>query len=185
MQEILRNLSRRKLRNGLTILGIVIGVLALTTMGSLAKKSNSLIDGGVRFYSDHVTVSAASNGGFGGILTIDKAKDLLKVHGVQAACATTGSAVKTDLDISFTFGPGDQLIAEQPGCSQFSTFKLTYAAGHAVDEQATGQVVFGSDIAKEFRKKVGDSIQLPVPPKKRSEERRVGKECRSRWSPYH
>src|SRR2546426_4969538 len=30
---------------------------------------------------------------------------------------------------------------------------------------------------------------LPKPPsrseKKRSEERRVGKECRSRWSPYH
>src|SRR5256886_12666510 len=23
------------------------------------------------------------------------------------------------------------------------------------------------------------------PPRKRSEERRVGKECRSRWSPYH
>ena len=28
-------------------------------------------------------------------------------------------------------------------------------------------------------KKVGDSV------KERSEERRVGKECRSRWSPYH
>src|SRR2546430_16045242 len=25
----------------------------------------------------------------------------------------------------------------------------------------------------------------PRGPKKRSEERRVGKECRSRWSPYH
>ena len=25
----------------------------------------------------------------------------------------------------------------------------------------------------------------PAPPKIRSEERRVGKECRSRWSPYH
>src|SRR3712207_9092379 len=25
-------------------------------------------------------------------------------------------------------------------------------------------------------------LQLPIP---RSEERRVGKECRSRWSPYH
>ena len=24
-----------------------------------------------------------------------------------------------------------------------------------------------------------------LPAKKRSEERRVGKECRSRWSPYH
>src|SRR5258708_170644 len=26
---------------------------------------------------------------------------------------------------------------------------------------------------------------LASPPPKRSEERRVGKECRSRWSPYH
>jgi len=44
MPEILRNLSRRKLRSGLTILVIVIGVLALTTMGALAEKSNNLID---------------------------------------------------------------------------------------------------------------------------------------------
>jgi putative ABC transport system permease protein len=166
MQEILRNLSRRKLRNGLTILGIVIGVLALTTMGSLAEKSNSLIDGGVRFFSDHVSVSAAANGGFGGILTIDKVKDLEKVAGVQAACATTGGAVKTDPDFSISFGTGDQLVAEQLGCSQYSKFKLSYASGHEVDANGTGQVVLGSDITKEFKKKVGDSIQLPVPPKK-------------------
>ena len=166
MQEILRNLGRRKLRNGLTILGIVIGVFALTTMGSLAEKSNGLIDGGVRYYRDHVSVGAAANGGFGGILTIDKAKDILKVPGVQAACATTGAPVKTDLDLSFSFGPGDQLIAEQPGCTQYSTFRLTYVSGHEVDPVGTGQVVFGSDIAKEFKKKVGDTIQLPIPPKK-------------------
>ena len=28
-------------------------------------------------------------------------------------------------------------------------------------------------------------VALPAPPDSRSEERRVGKECRSRWSPYH
>src|SRR5256884_9654386 len=28
-------------------------------------------------------------------------------------------------------------------------------------------------------------VDVYVSPKKRSEERRVGKECRSRWSPYH
>ena len=27
--------------------------------------------------------------------------------------------------------------------------------------------------------------QWGVTPRRRSEERRVGKECRSRWSPYH
>ena len=29
------------------------------------------------------------------------------------------------------------------------------------------------------------SCKMDVPPRLRSEERRVGKECRSRWSPYH
>ena len=31
----------------------------------------------------------------------------------------------------------------------------------------------------------GEDCELQPPGKKRSEERRVGKECRSRWSPYH
>src|ERR1039458_7378444 len=36
------------------------------------------------------------------------------------------------------------------------------------------------------RQKTGLFISVPLPERKaRSEERRVGKECRSRWSPYH
>ena len=31
----------------------------------------------------------------------------------------------------------------------------------------------------------GELGVLPAPMPQRSEERRVGKECRSRWSPYH
>src|SRR5438105_15450798 len=108
MLEILRNLTRRKLRTALTVLGITIGVLALTTMGSLAEKSNSLIDGGVRYFRDHVAVSAASNGGgFGGILTVDKVQEIEKVPGVAIACATTGGPAKTDIDFSVSFGPSD------------------------------------------------------------------------------
>src|SRR3712207_9165951 len=37
----------------------------------------------------------------------------------------------------------------------------------------------GSTIQGELR------AARPVPVRSRSEERRVGKECRSRWSPYH
>ena len=43
-----------------------------------------------------------------------------------------------------------------------------------------------------FNEKVHDKVgraHVPIAPKcnihRRSEERRVGKECRSRWSPYH
>ena len=35
------------------------------------------------------------------------------------------------------------------------------------------------------KKQLKDLIYLSKKNKKRSEERRVGKECRSRWSPYH
>ena len=34
-------------------------------------------------------------------------------------------------------------------------------------------------------KKILDLFQKPAKLTTRSEERRVGKECRSRWSPYH
>src|SRR5258707_13250973 len=32
---------------------------------------------------------------------------------------------------------------------------------------------------------IADQIRINLNPRERSEERRVGKECRSRWSPYH
>ena len=44
-------------------------------------------------------------------------------------------------------------------------------------------------IKRLISKEVGGIIDIVEPPKidilLRSEERRVGKECRSRWSPYH
>ena len=39
-------------------------------------------------------------------------------------------------------------------------------------------VGFDVDLAREITKSMGKKVL-------RSEERRVGKECRSRWSPYH
>ena len=40
-----------------------------------------------------------------------------------------------------------------------------------------------SDMVPEVLNAALDSLFTPKEP--RSEERRVGKECRSRWSPYH
>jgi ABC-type antimicrobial peptide transport system permease subunit len=54
--EIIRNLTRRKLRNFLTISGIVIGVLALVTMGALAEKFNALLAGGANYFGSNVQV---------------------------------------------------------------------------------------------------------------------------------
>ena len=42
--------------------------------------------------------------------------------------------------------------------------------------------VSGLEVARRIRK---TNMRFPILMLSRSEERRVGKECRSRWSPYH
>src|ERR687892_967629 len=72
--RVLRELSRRKLRTGLTILGITIGIWALVIFSSMANKINALVDGGSQYYADKVIVSDASNIGVGlGVAPMDLA----------------------------------------------------------------------------------------------------------------
>ena len=163
--EILRNLWRRKLRNILTISGIAIGILAFSTMGAMAEKNNKLVDGGVKFFSDHITVGDSTSGQFGGgLIQTDKVDKVRNVDGVAAVFATAGAPAKADSS-GFSTGPGDQIAASAPGESQYSQFKLTAKQGKLPDDVKNGEVVLGSDIAKEFGKNVGDTIDLPQAPK--------------------
>src|SRR3712207_7873194 len=56
-----------------------------------------------------------------------------------------------------------------------------------IDLLQGGQGVFGIAIGGVWREIEGTLAELPSErtADERSEERRVGKECRSRWSPYH
>src|SRR5258707_1374389 len=81
--EILRNISRRKLRSVLTISGIVIGVLALTTMGAIAENFNALLDGGVKFYSSNILVGPP-DGQSASLLPTSKIDEIKQVHGGPA-----------------------------------------------------------------------------------------------------
>jgi putative ABC transport system permease protein len=162
--EILRNLWRRKLRNILTISGIAIGIMAFSTMGAMAEKNNKLIDGGVKYFSDHVVVGDSTSGQFGGgLIATDKIDKVRAVNGVAAVFPSAGAPAKAD-NGTFSFGPGDQIISDEPGSEKYSTFTLTAKSGRITNVQ-NGEVVLGSDIAKELGKKVGDTVDLPVAPK--------------------
>ena len=52
-------------------------------------------------------------------------------------------------------------------------------------DQNNGCVVNGSRLGKEMSKPLPSEAKCLMMLRSRSEERRVGKECRSRWSPYH
>ncbi|HEV3234382.1 MAG TPA: FtsX-like permease family protein [Candidatus Dormibacteraeota bacterium] len=165
--EILRNLWRRKLRNILTISGIAIGILAFSTMGAMAEKNNKLVDGGVKYFSDHISVADSSSQGFagggGGLIAIDKVDKIKQVDGVAAAFASAGAPAQAETGISFSVPP--TITGSAPGVSNYENFKLTASKGVGPDNLQDGTVVMGADIAKQFSKTVGDTIDLPQAPK--------------------
>src|SRR3984893_1665559 len=162
--EIIRNLTRRKLRNTLTISGIVIGVLALVTMGAMAEKFNALIDGGVAYFGGNIQVGAAGSSAFGGgsVLTLSTVSQVGQINGGAAGFPEIQVDAKPGQGSGFSFGLPDYITAYDPRANDYSTVKTTFAQGR--DVTTSGEVVLGSDFATEFKKKAGDTIALPIRP---------------------
>jgi putative ABC transport system permease protein len=161
--EIIRNLARRKLRSTLTISGIVIGIFALTTMGAMAEHFNALIDGGVKYFGSSIQVGAP-DGQQGALLPLSKVDEVKKVNGVQAAFPGYGFAAKPGAVTTVSFNIPDQIVASDPAEENYSALKTTVAKGRRVEANARGEVLLGSSMANEFKKNVGDTLDLPVRP---------------------
>jgi len=166
MNQIVRNLVRRKLRSFLTISGIVIGILALTTMGALANNFNALLDGGAKYIAGYVPVGDASSNGLSGsgVLPLAKQSDLAAVPGVARVFPSIQVAAKPGSFQVVSLGLPDYISSLDPAENNYSAFKITYASGRSLAAGASGEVVLGSNMAAEFKKRVGDSLTLPIKP---------------------
>jgi putative ABC transport system permease protein len=166
MKETIRNVTRRKLRSFLTISGIVIGIVALTTMGALANNFNALLDGGAKYYAGYVPVGDANSNGVtsAGILPLSKAGEIAAVPGVARVFPSITVQAKPGALNVVNLGLPDYISSYDPAEDGYSALSTTYASGRAIDPNGTGQIVLGSSFAAEFGKKVGDSITLPVRP---------------------
>src|SRR3989442_12504977 len=121
--ETIRNVTRHKLRSFLTISGITIGVLALTTMGALAENFNALIDGGVAYFGSSVQVGAP-DGSSAPLIPISKVDELKKVQGVAAAFPEYSFQPKP-AHLTFTFRPGDPFQASTHADSGWGPIRRT------------------------------------------------------------
>src|SRR5262249_33530987 len=156
-------MTRRRLRTTLTILGIVIGIFALTTMGAMAEHYNALFDGGVQYYSSNVPVGAPD--GQASILPLSKMDDLKHVAGVQAVYPGYEFLAKPGEVSTLNLGIPDYITNANPDERRYSRPKTSIGQGRDLTDSSRGEVVLGSSLATEFKKKVGDSIDLPVRPK--------------------
>jgi putative ABC transport system permease protein len=161
------NLTRRKLRSFLTISGIVIGIVALTTMGAMANNFNALLDGGVNYYGDHVTVNDSSAGSSllsSGVLPTSKIGEIESVNGVAAAFPEITILAQPGKVQVVSLGLPDFIANSNPQESAYTSVPSRIASGRNLTSSSSGEVVLGSSIASEFGKKVGDRIDLPVRP---------------------
>jgi putative ABC transport system permease protein len=160
--RMLRELARRRLRTGLTITGITIGIWALVVFSSMANKVDALVSGGSAFYSGKITVS---DGGFGGIggqpMRLDLMDDLRTIDGV-AAVVPSASTIAQELQ-GVQFGPPDQVWGTPIGLDGgHETYVPTVATGRSLTTADEGKdvAVIGSSIAAKRSAGVGDSITI-------------------------
>jgi putative ABC transport system permease protein len=162
MTEAISNIWRRPLRTALTILGIVIGVFALTVMGALAEKLNVLIDGGDEYFRTRIFVfdqGAAS--GFQASarpITRDLVDEIATLEGVDRATPVLQTLL--DPDEVGGFDIPELLTGIEPETWYDDRVDLRLDAGRFLDGGEEAVTVIGADLAERYGLRVGDSFTM-------------------------
>jgi putative ABC transport system permease protein len=159
--RLVRDLARRKLRSGLTITGIAIGIMALVVFGSMANKMNALIGGGSKYYSDKDIVSIGSmfSGNFQP-LSLSDVQRIQRVDGVAAAVPALDMML--DDSTATTMGTPEMITASVPGADKgLEKFPMNVSSGRELTADDTGTVaVLGCDLARKLNATVGGTVTL-------------------------
>lgn len=159
---LLRNLARRRLRTGLTVSGITIGIWALVVFSSMAAKVDKLVAGGSDFYAGKIVVS---DGGFGGIggqpMRLELLDELAAIDGVDVV-APTVTMIASEIQ-GVSFGPPDQVWGTPIGADEGrERYVPTLANGRVLTEADDGHAVavVGTSIAAKRSVAVGDTMEI-------------------------
>jgi len=155
MLEILRNMSRRKVRTGLTVFGIVVGIFAVTVMGSMTEYFNAMIDNARQGAGESIIVSP--KGGMRAALSQADVGRIERVPGVQAAIPQVSTFFESLSSVSF--GPPDQVIGVPPEKILDLWSKDDLAAGRWLQRGDTYQMVVGTSIAKKEKLALGSVLE--------------------------
>ena len=161
--RLLRQLSRRKLRTTLTILGITIGIWALVVFSSMANKINALVAGGSQYFEGKILVTDASNLAVGIGLTpmnIDVADQVRGLDGVAAAAPEVQMIFDPEAN---AFGGAQTIVGLVDGSDEGNeTFELRAAQGRLLtaDDEGHRRILLGSDMARQLKAGIGDTIEM-------------------------
>ena len=154
MFEILRNMMRRKVRTGLTIFGIVVGIFAVTVMGSMTEYFNVLIANAREGAGESIIVSP--KGGIRATLSDADVRRIERVQGVRVAVPQVSTFYESLGNVSF--GPPDQVLGIPPERVADLWTNDDLSAGRWLQRGDTYQMVVGSSIAKKEKLTLGSTL---------------------------
>lgn len=160
---IVRSLTRKKMRTGLTIFGIALGIFATTVMGGMSEYMNGFIDKSMDLMADDIQIQP--DGTFGGIGTLDES-NIMKIRRIPGVKDSSGVlVVSLDPDSPPGFTGGNMVFGVDPE-KQDRIVKLT--SGRYMITGDGYNAVIGSSIARKFNLNVGDELQIKNKRTKRS-----------------
>ena len=153
---ILRNLTQRKLRTGLTIFGIALGIFAVIVMGGMSEHFNLTFDRSISLTADKIRV-LPEGGFFGSTLNESKVREVRRIPGVSDAYGFFQAPLDPE---SLGFFGGDMVIGLPPDKlgSALRDTKLT--RGRLLVSGDGYRTVLGSNVAREFDLNAGGEIEI-------------------------
>ena len=107
-------------------------------------------------------------------------KEIRGIEGVLSIVDVEVSHDNSYAKVYYSVLGSEEQVAKDKEIIEKNTGKVRYEIGKRIRLRVTPEIKFVYSDGLEQGSRVLDLIN-----KIRSEERRVGKECRSRWSPYH
>ncbi len=153
---ILKNITHRKLRSGLTVFGIALGIFAVIVMGSMSENFNHTFDKSISLTADKIRVMP--EGGFlGGGLTESTVREVKRVAGVSDAYGLLQASLDPE---NLGFGGGNVVIGIPPEKTQITLKDTKLTGGRYLVTGDGYRAVVGSSVAREFKLKVGDELEI-------------------------
>lgn len=156
MIEILRNMRRHKMRTGLTVFGIVIGIFALTVMGSMSEYFNNLLEGAMKYAGHSITVQADTRGG-ASPLTVNSVRRLRRLPGVEEAIPTVMDTLE-EMSGGVQVGMPELVYGAPPEQVEVGMGGVKLVAGRWLQRGDTYHTVVGADVARKRGLGLGDTI---------------------------
>src|SRR5581483_8214588 len=155
MSEILRNMGRRKLRTGLTVMGIVIGILALTVMGSMTEYFAGLLDNAEKLVGTNIIITPKTED-VTSVLSVGDQRRIERTPGVQQAIPLVNDTLEELSGVSFS--GFDSVLAVPPEQSKLIFPSVTLEKGRWLERGDDYAAVIGIKLAEKKNLDIGSEL---------------------------